>query len=750
MSPIDATTRRRPTVTVALAVTLALTTGMVYLRVGLYHDHTVPLTYALPLLVGLWHGRRGLLWGMAACFGVAAAHKVFWILPDEYFASDEQTLVFLLMQWTNIGVAAGVIHAVLNYREGLERSNADLVLTNAELEASNEELAAREEEISRQNEELQAQTEELEQQAEELRTQTEELQTLNEELAERENTLHLLLQLTGPTSGEPQLLHEICEVASKLIGEEVTAAAILERRDERFELRAHHGFGEGPNADALPTEATLAAMVLEQGRPAQLADMELRPDLALPRPAQGPAFRSVLSAPLRLHGRPVGTLEVYASEPRTWTPQQAQLLQWLAAQCSGVWETLRLRSELKARQVELHALNQHLEAKVVERTEELQQRSEDLRRLASQLTTAEQRERRRLAQVLHDDLQQLLVAAKMRLNMRRGSPEECQQQVSELIDQSIDLSRSLTVELSPPILFRERFETAVRWLVRRVREKHALEVNVTVDPEVEPAGEDWRIFLFHAVGECLFNIAKHAGVDRAEVHIERDGEQLRVVVADQGQGFDVATAQEKAARGDSFGLFNLRQRSLLLGGSMKIASSPGGGTRIEMGAPAAPQTTPSRLALPQATSPLAPHAAPSSLDGVGGTIRVLLADDHAILRNGLVSLLRGQPGIDVVAEASDGQAAVELARLHQPDVIVMDITMPKLNGIEATRVLAREFPTMKIIGMSMHECEETAVEMRQAGAVGYLTKGGQADRLISEIRRAAALDDDRFSRPLLP
>jgi signal transduction histidine kinase/CheY-like chemotaxis protein len=752
MKSIETTPRRRPLLRTALLATVALTAAMVYLRVGVYHDHIVPLTYSVALLIGLWHGNRWLLWGMAACFAVAAAHRVFWIMPYENYVSGTEAFLFLAMQWVNIGVAAGAIHAVLNYREGLERSNADLVLTNAELEAGNEELAAREEEISRQNEELQAQTEELEQQAEELRTQAEELQTLNEELAERENTLHLLLQLTRTAPSESQLLEEICEVAPKLLGEETAAAGILERDNGRFRLLAHSGFGpEGPAAADLPAEATLAMMVLERGQPAELADTGLRCDLQLPRPANGRVFRSVLSSPLRLHGRAVGVLEVYSLEPRSWTPRQVELLEWLALQCSGVWETLRLREELKARQTELRNLNQNLEAKVAERTEELQRRSEELRRLASQLTTAEQRERRRLAQILHDDLQQLLVAAKMRLNMRRGLPGEGQQQVSELIDQAIELSRSLTVEFSPPVLFRERFEMAVRWLARRMREKHALEVEVTVVPDTEPAGEDWKIFLFHAIRECLFNIAKHAGVDRAEVQILRDGEQLCVTVADQGQGFDVAAAVEKSASGDSFGLFSLRQRCQLLGGSLTIVSSPGKGTQIEMRAPVATRMVPSQPTLSQETSQLAPLASPPSDARIDGAIRVLLADDHAILRSGLVSLLRDQPGIDVIGEAPDGQAAVELARLHQPDVVVMDITMPKLTGIEATRVLSREFPTMKIIGMSMHECEETAAEMRRAGAIAYLNKSGHAEHLINEIRRAVCNDGNLGSpRRLLP
>ena len=188
----------------------------------------MPLTYALPLLIGLWHRDRVLLWAMAVCFMVVSAIKVVEVMPDQSFDYYSQQYLFTAMQWFNIVVPAGVVHLVLSYREWLERSNESLATSNAELEASNEELAAREEEIHRQNEELQSQNEELEQQAEELRTQAEELQTLNEELAGRESTLQMLLQLSGPTTSEPEVLHQICSAAPKLLGEDVLVVAILE------------------------------------------------------------------------------------------------------------------------------------------------------------------------------------------------------------------------------------------------------------------------------------------------------------------------------------------------------------------------------------------------------------------------------------------------------------------------------------------------------------------------------------------
>jgi DNA-binding NarL/FixJ family response regulator len=118
-------------------------------------------------------------------------------------------------------------------------------------------------------------------------------------------------------------------------------------------------------------------------------------------------------------------------------------------------------------------------------------------------------------------------------------------------------------------------------------------------------------------------------------------------------------------------------------------------------------------------------------------IRVVLVDDHAILREGLASLLQRYTDIEVVGEAEDGQAAIEVARRLHPDVIVMDLSMPRLNGIEATRKIVSELPAVRVIGLSMHEEEYGISAMRRAGAVQCVIKAGPPDDLVTAIRRAS-------------
>jgi two-component system response regulator NreC len=119
------------------------------------------------------------------------------------------------------------------------------------------------------------------------------------------------------------------------------------------------------------------------------------------------------------------------------------------------------------------------------------------------------------------------------------------------------------------------------------------------------------------------------------------------------------------------------------------------------------------------------------------SIKILLADDHAIVRQGLHSLLEKEPDIEVVGEAEDGREALELARELMPDVVVMDITMPNLNGVEATRLITHEFPKVKVIALSMHSDRTFVVSMLKAGASGYVLKECLSDELVEAIRTVA-------------
>ena len=255
--------------------------------------------------------------------------------------------------------------------------------------------------------------------------------------------------------------------------------------------------------------------------------------------------------------------------------------------------TERKRSEAALRESErrFRILSESLEQKVAARTADLQRQTVRLQRLACELVSTEQRERKRLAAILHDDLQQLLVAAQLRVAQVRRQARDSEvsdtiESAAELIAKAIEASRTLTYQLGPPVLQKAGFFSALRWLACELRKLH--ELHVTIDAEdTEPAlSEEIKAMLFQSVRELLFNVAKHAGVTEASVRVRHEGEWLEIVVEDQGKGFDVGrVANEDGIEDRGLGLFSTRERLAALYGDMTIDSSPGVGTSVRLSAP---------------------------------------------------------------------------------------------------------------------------------------------------------------------
>ncbi len=392
-------------------------------------------------------------------------------------------------------------------------------------------------------------------------------------------------------------------------------------------------------------------------------------------------------------------------------------------------------TERKHLEKRMGSLNEELERQVRDRTALAEQRLAKLREMASMLTLTEQKERRQLAQILHDHLQQMLVACKIGVGQLSGevkSPEGRTkfQQVENLIEESIEESRKLTVELSPPVLRDAGLVKALDWLARWMQEKHGLEVAIHADKNVRDPSEDRRIYLFQAVRELLFNVVKHAEIKEAAVTLTMREQTLRIMVEDQGKGFDPEFMFNGVSDQTRFGLLNVRERLELLGCHLIVETAPGEGARFTI-------YTPVESEWAAAADDLTPVCA-QKIRVAQKAIRVLVADDHKILREGLVHVLKSCEDIEIVGEASDGQEAVEMAEDLQPDVIIMDVTMPRLNGIEATRKIMSRHPRIKIVGLSLHEAEDIEATLLAAGAKAYLNKSGPLDDLIRSIRDVAS------------
>lgn len=376
---------------------------------------------------------------------------------------------------------------------------------------------------------------------------------------------------------------------------------------------------------------------------------------------------------------------------------------------------------------EVRTLNRTLEQRVAQRTAEL-------RRMTLELTRVEQRERDHLAELLHDGLQQLLVAAKLHVGLVLRAAdfaqrEERASQLGDLLQEALKSTRTLTVELSPPALRERGLVPALHWLAEWMQETHHLRVEVVADQVAEPRDQTTRTLLFQCVRELLLNVVKYAGVTEAKVEISApDREALVLEVSDHGLGFDPASVD---AATPTFGLSSIRRRIDLVGGEVDIVAAPDAGTRVLLTVPLAamvPAATP-LAATPPARALAVPAAA---------VPRVLLVDDHAMVRQGLAGILRGRRDLELVGEAADGLQAVELGALLKPDIVIMDVRLPGIDGVEATRRLQLRSPASRVIGLSTYESAAKEAQMRAAGAVAYLTKDGPVETLIETIHRVAA------------
>ena len=213
-----------------------------------------------------------------------------------------------------------------------------------------------------------------------------------------------------------------------------------------------------------------------------------------------------------------------------------------------------------------------------------------LQRLVSQLIAVEDRERRRIANDLHDRIGQALSATQMIIGSLRSSSSSADQfealnKLYALIDQTVQDTRSLTFEISPPVLYTLGLEPALESLAEQVQKLHGLEVSVEDDGRSKPLDDDLSALLFRSVRELLFNVAKHARTTYARISLHRDGYQLRIEVSDDGAGFDPVLAIDDESHADSFGLFSIRERLNATGGYLQIDSAPGRGTRCVLVAP---------------------------------------------------------------------------------------------------------------------------------------------------------------------
>jgi len=595
-------------------------------------------------------------------------------------------------------------------------------------------------ETKRVEEELRRAHDELE---EKVASRTADLQSANRTLLMVSACDQALVQI----SNEQELTGVICQIIQDEGGYPLVWVGLVENPSGSVRCVASAGDRDGYLSklqatwgDAGLTRGPVGGAVRTKA-PVLSGDLSLLgPEVPWKDEALARGYRSVAALPLlNLHKEAIGALVIHSERHPGFEQRQLTLLKELADDLAFGITSLRARAERDQAQKALELKASQLQA------------------LAGEIVRTEQRERQRIAHLLHDQIQQLLVATLYGLEgMHDSHPsrelQETAKKLAGLIRESIAVSRSLVSELSHPAFSEPDLCTALDWLGNWTKEKHGAAVQVTCREPVRAETEETRVTLLQSVRELLFNVVKHARVKEARVELSRAPEGgIMVSVSDSGVGFDPAAAFLPGRGPGGIGLFSMRERLDAIGGGMRISSAPGAGTRVEVWVPAdlapATETTPPGSAAP---APLlsAPARAAAAEPGRrrsrkgSDRIRVLLVDDHAVVREGVAVQLLGLPDIEVVGEASDGATAVEMVRSLRPDVVTMDVNMPGMNGVEATRRIHAESPGTRIRGLSMSAEAEQGGAMKAAGAVRYLSKSASLDALLAAIREPLSADAD--------
>jgi PAS domain S-box-containing protein len=401
-------------------------------------------------------------------------------------------------------------------------------------------------------------------------------------------------------------------------------------------------------------------------------------------------------------------------------------------------------TDIREAQDQLQRWSQELEQAVRVKTSELLDSQERLRALAIEVGLAEQRERKRIATELHDHLQQMLVFCKLKLGQGKHRAAvlpgfaDLIKQVDDVLTEALTYSRTLVAELCPPVLREFGLAAALKWLGDHMTQRQ-LRVSVEVDQDDLPIPEEQAVLVFQSVRELLINVAKHSGTKQAGVRMRRDSSGLRIEVCDSGVGFDLGVVRPRdGAQPLKFGLFSIRERMKAFGGSLEIFTAPGKGTSallvlpLEEAVSVAP--TPVDDGFTASTTVTPQRLTRETTSALQKALTVLLVDDHAMMRQGLRSVLEAHQDITIVGEASDGQEAVEMVDALRPAVVVMDINMPRLNGIEATAKIKAQYPDVRVIGLSVNAGPNNKEAMLRAGADMLLTKEAAVEELYRGIQ----------------
>jgi CheY-like chemotaxis protein len=372
--------------------------------------------------------------------------------------------------------------------------------------------------------------------------------------------------------------------------------------------------------------------------------------------------------------------------------------------------------------------------------------SEDtLRNLSGRLLRLQDEERRRISRDLHDVTGQKLALLSMDLSgILKNKDIAKNEEINRLLLESIGLSndvnkeiRTLSYLLHPPLLDELGLPSAVEWFTQGFESRTGIHVKVDIPPSFARLTPDAEVALFRIVQESLANVHRYSGSATAFVRGRSDHAKVCLEIGDFGKGMsqDSKKSDRTPVAPLGVGIQGMRERVRQLSGTLEITSRPGKGTLVKAVLPVSTRRTEISESFED------PKIQEASLVPMEGTPesnswrkRILIADDHDVLRRGIRTMLESDPDLEVCGEAVDGQDALEKTLAQAPDLVILDINMPVMNGLDVLRQIVRHRPQTKVLAFSVHDSKQIVEEILAAGAHGYLSKTTAGQHLVHEVR----------------
>jgi signal transduction histidine kinase/DNA-binding NarL/FixJ family response regulator len=406
-------------------------------------------------------------------------------------------------------------------------------------------------------------------------------------------------------------------------------------------------------------------------------------------------YHAIVSVPLRHRGRPFGLLNFISRTPGLYSERDAVLAQQIADQVAAFLRDLRLQQTIR----------------------------DSLRR------ETVRRERERVAREFHDTLAQALADISLRAEMlsetlegSEGSGAAEAERLHELAHGALVEVRRAIFDPVPAELRGQPLGAAVRRAVERLRNEAGLAPTLEITGDPERLSFQLKSAVLRVLQEALANVRRHARAGAVTVTLHVREEEAGLIVEDDGCGFDGDGA-------GGFGLKSMRERAEEVGGRLEVRSSAGGPTSVALRAPL--------------MSGAASERDPKSGEGVSPgemsypppvATRVLVVDDHPVFRTGIAELLGREPGMRVVGQVGTGQECLGAVELLKPDLVLLDLSLPDISGVEVARHLGETAEPPVVLVTSAFTEGKSVAEALDAGARGYVSKSIAGSELVDAIR----------------